>query len=61
MTTEGSTENEEYVTRPRDRRQQRRRKGIDDGSKESTTTIEATEEEYELKDYINDNGCVGRG
>ena len=61
MTTEGLTEDEEYLTRSRDRRQRRRRRGIDDGSKESTTMIEASEEEYELKDYINDNGCVGRG
>ena len=61
MTTEGSTEDEEYVTRPRDWRQRRRRRGIDDGSKESTTMIEALEEEYDHRDYNNDNGCVGRG
>ena len=60
MTTEGLIEDEEYVTRSRDRRQRRRRRGIDDRAKESTT-MEASEEEYELKDYINDNVCVGGG
>ena len=60
MTTEASEEDEEYATRPRDWRQQQRRRGIGDGPKESKTTTEASEEEDEHKDYKNDNGCVGR-
>ena len=42
--TEASEEDEGYVTRLRDWRQQRRRRGIDDGPKEYTTMIEASKE-----------------
>ena len=59
--TEASVEDEGYVTGPRDRRQLRRRRGLDDGPKESTTKLEASKEEDEHKDYNNEKGCVGGG
>ena len=59
--TDASSEDEGYVTRPRDQRQQQRRRGLDDGSKEYTKTTEAPKEEYEHKDYNKYNGCVGGG
>ena len=59
--TEASEEDKVYVTRPRDQRQQRRQRGLDDGLKESTTMTEASKEENEHKDYNNENGCIGRG
>ena len=54
--TEASSEDEGYVTRPRDWRQIRRQKGIDNGPNESTTTTEVPKKEYKHKDYKNDNG-----
>ena len=43
----------------RDQRQGRRQRGLDEGPKESMTTTEASAEEYENKDYNNDNVGVG--
>ena len=60
-TTEALAEDEEYMTRPRDRRQQRRRQGIDNGPEESTTMTEASAEEYEHEDFNKNNGGVGGG
>ena len=57
---EALAEGEEYMTRPRDWRQQRRRQGLGDGTKEYMTTTEASAEEYEHKEFNNDNGGVGR-
>ena len=59
--TKASAEDEGYVMRPRDWRQQRRRRGLYDGPKEIITTAEALKEEDEHEDYNNNNGCVGRG
>ena len=50
MTTEASAEYEEYATRPRNWRQRRRRRGIDDRPKEYTMATEALEEEDEHED-----------
>ena len=47
--------------RPRDWIQQRRRRGIDNGPKESTKTTEASKEEDEYEGYNNKNGYVGGG
>ena len=59
-TMEASAKDEEYMTRPRDWRQQRRWRGLNNGPKESTTTTEASAEEYEHKDFNNNNrGVVG--
>ena len=58
---EASSEDEEYTTRPKDWRQQRRQRWLDDGPKEYTTTTEASAEEDKHKDYKNDNGGVGGG
>ena len=56
----GRGRREEDMTRPRDWRQQRRWRGLNNGPKESTTTTEASAEEYEHKDFNNNNrGVVG--
>ena len=47
--------------RPSDQREQRRRRGVDDGPEEYTKTVEASEEEDGHKDYNNDNRGVGGG
>ena len=60
-TTEASAEDKEYTTCPRDWRQLRRRRGIDDRPEVSTTTAKASAEEDEPKDFNNDNIGVGRG
>ena len=49
MITEASTEDEEYVTRPRELRKRRRRRGLDDSPEEYTTATEAPEEEMSTK------------
>ena len=59
--TEALEENEGYATCQRDWRQLWKRQGIDDVPEDSTTTMEAEEEEDEHKDYYNDNRCVGGG
>ena len=59
--TEASSEDEGYVKRTRDQRQRWRRRGLDEGPEESTTTTEALEEEYEHEEYNNENGCDGGG
>ena len=56
-----SSEDDEYMNRPKDWRQQQRRQGLDYGPEESTTTIEASAEEDEQEDYNNDNKGVGVG
>ena len=60
-TTEASEEDEEYTTRPKDRRQRQRWRVIDDGPEESTTKADASVEEYENEDYNNDNEGINRG
>ena len=57
--TEVSEEDEEYATRLRDWRQQRRRQELDNRPDKSTTTTYASAEEYENRDYNNYNGGVG--
>ena len=47
--------------RPRDWRQQLRHQELYDRPKGSTTTIEASTEEYEHEYFNNDNVCIGRG
>ena len=54
-------EDEGYVTRTRDRRQQLRRRGLDNGPEESTTMTYASKAEYEHEDNNNNNRCVGGG
>ena len=44
------SENEEYTTRPKDKRQRRRQQGLDYRPEESTTTTEVLAEEYEHED-----------
>ena len=61
MTMEALAEDNGYVTHLRDRIQQRRRRGVDDGPKEYMMTTEALKEEDEHRDYNNDNGCVSGG
>ena len=60
-TIETLAEDEEYATRPRDQRQQRRRVRLDEGPEESMTTTKTSGEEDNHKDYSNDNRGVGRG
>ena len=59
--TEASEEDKEYMMPPMDWRQQRRRRELDNGPKESITMTEASNEEDKHEDYNNDNGCVGGG
>ena len=58
---DASAKDKELTTRPRDIRQQRRRRGINDGPKGSTPTTEALAKEDEHKDFNNNNGDIGRG
>ena len=59
-TTEALTEDEEYTTRLRDWRRRQRWRGIDDGSKESRTKMEALEEEDEHEYLYKNNGGIVR-
>ena len=59
ITTEASTEDEEYTTCLKDLRQQRRRQGLDYGPKEYTATTEASAEEYDNEDNNNNNNNEG--
>ena len=61
MKMEALAEDEEYTTRPRDRRQQWRRQGIDNGSKESTTITEASAEDKRRIQGIRDKNGGGDG
>ena len=61
MTTEASSEDKEQTTRPRDWKPQLRRRGLDDGPEEYTTTMEALAEEDEHKDFNNYNRGVSGG
>ena len=54
-TTEVLADDEEYMTRPRDHIQQRRQLGLDDGPKVYRTTMEASAENDQHKDYNNYN------
>ena len=58
---EASAGDEEYMTRPRDLRQERRRQGINDRPEGSTMKTEASAEEDEHEDFNNNNGGVGEG
>ena len=60
-TTKELAKYEEYMTRPKGKRQPWRHKGLDDGPKVYTMTMEVSAEEYEYGDFINNNGGVGRG
>ena len=59
--TEALEENEGYATCQRDWRQLWKRQGIDDVPEDSTTMMEAEEEEDEHEDYINKRGFVVGG
>ena len=58
MTMEASAEDTEYTTRTKDCRQQWRKQGIDDGTKEFTTTTEAVLDRKQARWIGNDNGVL---
>ena len=59
--TEAPAEDEECMKRPRYWRQRWRRQGRDNEPEESTMTTDASTEEYEHKDYKDDNRGAARG